>query len=67
MVCFGWGGGGDSVTHSVCVCKYHQNTKLMVEACLKSDLNDLMKLCVCSIDSKNCMMGHCKEYLVTND
>ena len=29
---------GASGTHSVCVCKYHQNPKLMVEACLKSDL-----------------------------
>ena len=52
---------GASGTHSVCVCKYHQNPKLMFEACLKSELNDLMKLCVCSIDSENCMMGHWKE------
>ena len=34
---------GSSGTHSVCVCKYHQNPKLMVEACLKSDMGDYFK------------------------
>ncbi|KAK6191101.1 hypothetical protein SNE40_002846 [Patella caerulea] len=52
---------GASDTHSVCVCKYHQNPKLMVEACLKVDLNDLMKLGVCSIDNESCMMGYYKK------
>ena len=33
----------------------------MAEACLKSSVYDLMKLCVCSIESEKCMMGHCKD------
>lgn len=52
---------GASGTHSVCVCKYHQNPKLMVEACLKSDVHDLMKFCVCSNENEACMMGQCKD------
>ena len=50
-----------SGTHSVCVCKYHQNPKLMTEACLKSDVHELMKYCVCADDNERCMMGQCKE------
>ena len=52
---------GATGTHTVCVCKYHQNPTLMAEACLKSSVHDLMKLCVCSIESEKCMMGHCKN------
>ena len=52
---------GATGTHAVCVCKYHQNPILMTEACLKSSVHDLMKLCVCSVDSEKCMMGHCKD------
>ncbi|CAM1303136.1 CDS1 (predicted) [Pycnogonum litorale] len=52
---------GSSGTHSVCVCKYHQNPKLMAEGCLKSSVRDLMKFCVCSTEKKMCMMGHCKD------
>lgn len=52
---------GASGTHSVCVCKYHQNPKLMVESCLKSNTHDLMKFCVCSNESEECMMGFCKK------
>ena len=53
---------GASGTHSVCVCKYHQNPKLMVEAAnLKSDLHELMRYCVCSDETESCMMGQCKE------
>ena len=33
----------------------------MAEACLKSSVHDLMKLCVCSVESEKCMMGHCKD------
>ena len=52
---------GGTGTHATCVCKYHQNPKLMAEACLKSSVHDLMKVCVCSIESDKCMMGHCKD------
>ena len=52
---------GATGTHAVCVCKYHQNPTLMAEACLKSLVHDLMKFCVCSVESEKCMMGHCKE------
>ncbi|KAJ8017733.1 hypothetical protein HOLleu_44652 [Holothuria leucospilota] len=51
---------GASGTHSVCVCKYHQNPKLMVEACLKSDVHELIRYCVCSDEHESCMMGQCK-------
>ena len=47
---------GATGTHATCVCKYHQNPKLMAEACLKSSVHDLMKVCVCSIESEKCMM-----------
>ena len=33
----------------------------MVEACLKSSVHDFMKVCVCSIKSEKCKMGHCKD------
>ena len=46
---------GATGTHATCVCKYHQNPKLMAEACLKSSVHDLMKVCVCSIESEKCM------------
>ena len=45
--------------HSVCVCVYHQNPKLMVESCLKCSVHDLMALYVCSTENKACMMGNC--------
>ena len=47
---------GATGTHAVCVCKYHQNAKLMAEACLKTLVHDLMKLCVCAIEMEKCMM-----------
>ena len=50
---------GSTGTHAVCVCK-HQNPKL-AEACLKSSVHDFMKVCVCSIESEKCIMGHCKD------
>ncbi|CAM1303135.1 Uncharacterised protein r2_g1312 [Pycnogonum litorale] len=52
---------GSSGTHSVCVCKYHQNPKLMAEGCLKSSVRDLMKFCVRSTENEMCMMGHCND------
>jgi len=52
---------GSSGTHSVCVCVYHQNPKLMVRSCLNFSVEDLMAICVCSTDYEKCMMGSCKE------
>ena len=41
-------------THSVCVCTYHHNPKLMIDASLKnSNINELMTKCVCQIENKN--------------
>ena len=53
---------GASGTHSVCVCTYHQNTKLLIEA-LSSDVThkDLLAKLVCSTESKECMLGRCKD------
>ncbi len=51
---------GSSGTHAVCVCKQHQNVKLMTAACkCKTPYNDLIKMTVCSTDSEDCMMGIC--------
>jgi len=45
---------GSSGTHSVCVCTYHHNPKLMIDASLKnSNINELMTKCVCQIENKN--------------
>ena len=52
---------GSTGTHSVCVCKYHQNPKLMAAAFTKETIHDLMKHCVCSAETQKCMMGQCKE------
>jgi len=53
---------GASGTHSVCVCTYHQNTKLLVEA-LGSDFTykDLLAKLVCSTENKDCMLGRCEN------
>ena len=52
---------GASGTHSVCVCKYHQNPKLMAASCLSYSVQDLMSKAVCSLEEERCMMGQCKE------
>ena len=54
---------GPSGTHTVCVCTYHQNAKLMVEALGVTGLtyHDLMDYAVCSVDDENCMLGKCRE------
>ncbi|XP_071944232.1 uncharacterized protein [Antedon mediterranea] len=51
---------GASGTHSVCVCKYHQNPKLMT-SCLPYSVHDLMSKAVCSPEEEVCMMGQCKQ------
>ena len=47
-------------THSVCVCTRHQNAKLMIAAVDKNlYYQDLMAMCVCDLQNKDCMMRHC--------
>ena len=51
-----------SGTHSVCVCSYHQNTKLMCAALPNGrfvSYKDLMEVCVCDTNNRNCMFHLC--------
>lgn len=53
---------GSNGTHSVCVCTYHQNPKLMVSAIGEKELTykTLMGKSVCDISKKDCMLHLCK-------
>lgn len=53
---------GASGTHSVCVCIYHQNVKLMID-CAKLNVNykELIDLLVCDINNYDCMMDLCEN------
>ena len=51
---------GAAGTHSVCVCKIHQNPKLMCQT-VGLNYKDLMALTVCSVNSEACMLRQCKE------
>ena len=44
-----------SGSHAVCVCKIHQNAKLVATACQLDD-KEMMKAIVCDISDKNCMV-----------
>ncbi|XP_065665336.1 uncharacterized protein LOC136086777 [Hydra vulgaris] len=51
---------GASGTHTVCVCTYHQNVKLMINAVeLSKDYHELIDMLVCSRANKNCMIHRC--------
>ncbi|KAK4872006.1 hypothetical protein RN001_016130 [Aquatica leii] len=53
---------GSSGTHSVCVCKYHQNVKLVIEgAKLNVSYRDLMEYLVCDVENDSCMLDKCSE------
>jgi hypothetical protein len=53
---------GASGTHTVCVCSYHQNIKLMiVGANLNIDYKDLLEELTCDINNYKCMMNECDE------
>ena len=55
---------GASGTHSVCVCTYHQNTKLLIEAMnCNFTYKDLLAKIVCCTDNKECMLGRCENLL----
>ena len=41
----------------------HQNAKLMIAAVDKNlYYRDLMAMCVCDLQSKDCMLHHCDQY-----
>ena len=50
---------GASGTHSVCICTKHQNAKLAM--CTKIVLPWSYGMCVCDIQSKDCMLHHCDQ------
>ena len=53
---------GPSGTHSVCVCTYHQNSVLLVSAIdWNLTYKDLMKIMVCNIDNRDCMVHRCEN------
>lgn len=53
---------GASGTHSVCVCSYHQNVKLMIDgAKLNVDYTDLLEALACNVNKHECMMSECEE------
>lgn len=47
---------GASGSHNVCICTYHQNTKLMIDAAgIPKSYKDLFQIMVCSSDNVLCM------------
>ena len=51
-----------SGSHSVCVCVYHQNVKLMLDACkFKTDQHTLTEKIVCNRQSRECMILRCEN------
>ncbi|XP_012560034.2 uncharacterized protein LOC105846148 [Hydra vulgaris] len=51
---------GASGMHTVCMCTYHQNVKLIISAVeLSKDYHDLIDMLVCSRANKTCMIHHC--------
>ena len=51
---------GSSGTHSVCVCTYHQDMKLLL-APLNVTYQELFALIVYDINNKECMVHRCPE------
>ncbi|XP_065673656.1 uncharacterized protein LOC136090720 [Hydra vulgaris] len=53
---------GASGTHSVCVCSYHQNAILLVDALnIRLKYKDLLSKTVCSVENKECMLAQCDD------
>ena len=51
-----------SVMHSVCVCQYHQNTKLLVSVIPGNfEYKDILSKVVCNIDLRTCMLHLCSD------
>ena len=54
--------GSASGAHSVCVCEYHQNAKLMAFAIPGvTDYKDLIETVVCDIENRDCMLHSCEN------
>ena len=48
---------GAADTYNVCICKYHQNVKLMLVAMNSPiDYKQIMELCVCNHENYDCML-----------
>jgi hypothetical protein len=49
--------------HSVCVCEYHQNVKLLLDSLPgpKLDHKSLMAKLVCDVSERNCMLHRCEK------
>ena len=55
--------GSASGAHSVCVCKYHQNAKLIVFAIPGvTDYKELIEMVVCDIENRDCMLHSRENY-----
>ncbi|CAH0547525.1 unnamed protein product [Brassicogethes aeneus] len=53
---------GGAGTHTVCVCLYHQNLKLLCNVISKSvKYTTFIEATVCDVNNENCMFGECKE------
>ena len=54
---------GSAGTHTVCVCTYHHNPKLILAALGLPDMTieDLMRHSVCDLSNRDCMMGSCAK------
>jgi hypothetical protein len=54
---------GAKGTHSVCVCEYHQNIKLLLDSVPGPKLHHkfLMENLVCNISERNCMLHRCEK------
>lgn len=63
----------DSLPHHVCVCQYHENVRLLLEALktrtsLKSDFHGFIDQVTCDPSKKECMYSNCNECkLLIND
>ena len=53
---------GQSGSHNVCVCIYHQNVKLMLSAVNPTlRYQVLLEMCVCDVTRKDCMLNKCED------
>ena len=54
---------GASGTHSICICTYHQNPKLMISAIGHKDVTiyNLLAKCVCNVNVAQCMLQQCRK------
>ena len=55
---------GSLGSHSVCICKIHQNVKLIISALPLIDkvtYHNILEKLVCSTESKLCMLHRCKN------